>query len=311
MMRNLQVATAGEDEEDLWVVDGQQRTAGRDDQHGCALNTTASGAVARCGSSELRCPCAGDERLHPPADVRSATWTDRGLAGKKRERDTEGGDVQMMSCRKGIGREGGATGAREDSGQAEPRCETGKRGITGLWLSSIALQSRNYSQDVTQCSSDSFTLPSPDRPQHKNPIVLVVCSDNGCLWSSKIIEKRICGHTAATEGSGTMNQGDFSAFPPDSRYLHLILWELRYNQGGGNLRGGADRPLSSEEERHPGRANCTTYCLPWRAAAHPSRPSLTDIEQPLIPKVSVNRSAIHRTTTETSAASYWKLKGAL
>lgn len=24
-------------------------------------------------------------------------------------------DVQMMSCRKGIGREGGATGAREDS----------------------------------------------------------------------------------------------------------------------------------------------------------------------------------------------------
>ncbi|KAI4803022.1 hypothetical protein KUCAC02_006584 [Chaenocephalus aceratus] len=97
-------------------------------------------------------------------------------------------DVQMMSCRKGIGREGGATGAREDSGQAEPRCETGKRGIIGLWLSSIALQSHNYSQDVTQCSSDSFTLPSPDRPQHKNPIVLVVCSDNGCLWSSKIIE---------------------------------------------------------------------------------------------------------------------------
>ncbi|KAJ4924937.1 hypothetical protein JOQ06_003885, partial [Pogonophryne albipinna] len=67
-------------------------------------------------------------------------------------------DVQMMSCRKGIGREGGATGAREDSGQAEPRCETGKRGITGLWLSSIALQSRNYSQDVTQCSSDSEAL---------------------------------------------------------------------------------------------------------------------------------------------------------
>lgn len=40
MVRNLQVATAGEDEEDLWVVDGQQRAAGRDDEHGCALNTT-------------------------------------------------------------------------------------------------------------------------------------------------------------------------------------------------------------------------------------------------------------------------------
>lgn len=36
-MRNLQVATAGEDEEDLWVVDGQQRAAGRNDEHGCAL----------------------------------------------------------------------------------------------------------------------------------------------------------------------------------------------------------------------------------------------------------------------------------
>lgn len=32
-------------------------------------------------------------------------------------------DVQMMSCRKGIGREGGASGAREDSRQAEPRSE--------------------------------------------------------------------------------------------------------------------------------------------------------------------------------------------
>jgi len=37
--RNVQVATAGEDEEDLGVVDGQQRTASRDDEHGCALNT--------------------------------------------------------------------------------------------------------------------------------------------------------------------------------------------------------------------------------------------------------------------------------
>lgn len=42
MIRNLQVATAGEDEEDLRVVDGQQRTARRDDEHGCALNTTGS-----------------------------------------------------------------------------------------------------------------------------------------------------------------------------------------------------------------------------------------------------------------------------
>lgn len=34
----------------------------------------------------------------------------------------------MMSCRKGIGREGGASGAREDSGQAEPRPEREGRG---------------------------------------------------------------------------------------------------------------------------------------------------------------------------------------
>ncbi|KAK5896052.1 hypothetical protein CgunFtcFv8_009694 [Champsocephalus gunnari] len=34
--------------------------------------------------------------------------------------------------------------------------------------------------------------------------------------------ERTCGHTAATEGSGTMNQGDFSAFPPDSRYLQCV-----------------------------------------------------------------------------------------
>lgn len=38
--RNLQVASTGEDEEDLWVVDGQQRTATRDDEHGCALNSS-------------------------------------------------------------------------------------------------------------------------------------------------------------------------------------------------------------------------------------------------------------------------------
>lgn len=52
--------------------------------------SSASGAVARCGSSKLRCPCVRDERLHPTAEVRSATWTDRGLGGKERERETEG-----------------------------------------------------------------------------------------------------------------------------------------------------------------------------------------------------------------------------
>ncbi|TNN71896.1 hypothetical protein EYF80_017903 [Liparis tanakae] len=36
-------------------------------------------------------------------------------------------DVQMMSCGKGIGREGGVIRAREDSGQAEPRSERGER----------------------------------------------------------------------------------------------------------------------------------------------------------------------------------------
>lgn len=47
--------------------------------------SSARGAVARCGSSKLRCPCAGDETLHPSAEVRSATWADRGLGGKERE----------------------------------------------------------------------------------------------------------------------------------------------------------------------------------------------------------------------------------
>lgn len=36
--RNLQVASAGEDEEDLRVVDRQLRTARRADEHGCASN---------------------------------------------------------------------------------------------------------------------------------------------------------------------------------------------------------------------------------------------------------------------------------
>lgn len=35
-------------------------------------------------------------------------------------------DVQMMSCRKGIGREGGASGAREDGRQAGPRAQRGR-----------------------------------------------------------------------------------------------------------------------------------------------------------------------------------------
>ncbi|KAK5876863.1 hypothetical protein CesoFtcFv8_026170 [Champsocephalus esox] len=39
---------------------------------------------------------------------------------------------------------------------------------------------------------------------------------------SSVLRERTCGHTAATEGSGTMNQGDFSAFPPDSRYLQCV-----------------------------------------------------------------------------------------
>lgn len=52
---------------------------------GWDVQSSASGAVARCGSSKLRCPCVGDEGLHPTAGVRSATWTDRGLGGKKTE----------------------------------------------------------------------------------------------------------------------------------------------------------------------------------------------------------------------------------
>lgn len=38
-------------------------------------------------------------------------------------------------------------------------------------------------------SSLKFTLPSPDRPRHKKPIVLMVTADNGCLWSSGQREK--------------------------------------------------------------------------------------------------------------------------
>lgn len=60
----------------------------------------------------------------------------------------------MMSCRKGIGWEGGAMEAREDSRQAEPRSERkgrvrggegGEREGAGLWQSCIAPQSCNYS----------------------------------------------------------------------------------------------------------------------------------------------------------------------
>lgn len=57
--------------------------------------------------------------------------------------------MRMMSCRKGIGWEGGAMEAREDSRQAEPRSERkgrvwGGEGA-GLWQSCIAPQSCNYS----------------------------------------------------------------------------------------------------------------------------------------------------------------------
>lgn len=63
--------------------------------------SSASGAVARCGSSELRCPCVGDERLHPTAGVRFATWTDRGLGGgKKRERGWGQMGIRMYDTRR-------------------------------------------------------------------------------------------------------------------------------------------------------------------------------------------------------------------
>lgn len=77
-------------------------------------------------------------------------------------------DVQMMSCRKGIGREGGAIGAREDSRQAEPRSErgTGERGREGereqdcgnpsLPCSHAIIQ---FSQDVTQYRLESECFP--------------------------------------------------------------------------------------------------------------------------------------------------------
>lgn len=76
--------------------------------------------------------------------------------------------MQMMSCRKGIGQEGGAIGAREDSRQAEPRCErereTGERGREGereqdcgnpsLPCSHAIIQ---FSQDMTQYRLESVS----------------------------------------------------------------------------------------------------------------------------------------------------------
>ncbi len=63
-------------------------------------------------------------------------------------------DVQMMSCRKGIGLEGGAIGAREDSGQAEPRSEReGREGERGS--RTVAIQSRSYSVFI-RCDSVEF-----------------------------------------------------------------------------------------------------------------------------------------------------------
>lgn len=61
-------------------------------------------------------------------------------------------DVQMMSCRKEIGREGGAIGAREDSGQAEPRSEgeKGERGREGKRSRTVAIL---HHPAVTQLSS--------------------------------------------------------------------------------------------------------------------------------------------------------------
>lgn len=46
MLKHVQVAAAGEDEEDLRVVDGQQRAAGWDDEHGGAL-VAATSAILR------------------------------------------------------------------------------------------------------------------------------------------------------------------------------------------------------------------------------------------------------------------------
>lgn len=48
--RNLQVASAAEDEKDLWVVDAQQGAARRDDEHGCAMNS--SGLLKKSGEAK-------------------------------------------------------------------------------------------------------------------------------------------------------------------------------------------------------------------------------------------------------------------
>lgn len=206
-------------------------------------------------------------------------------------------DVQMMSCRKGIGWEGGA---REDRRQAEPWSERGREGERDQDCGSPSLPCSHaiipFSKDMTQYSLESvsafqkqplmllnsnfaervcrnsnhfrkrpvhlpcrchfaleeqqmcstggfscrtshkaqplqaaqaiwaiiylvqsllkFTLPSPDQPQHKNPIVLVVCSDNGFLWSSR--EKKVRKRTG-------LKRGESRAM----RYSNLYCWLLK------------------------------------------------------------------------------------
>lgn len=89
-------------------------------------------------------------------------------------------DVQMMSCRKGIGREGGASGAREDSGQAEPRPEREGRGGeeegrqgegAALWQPSTALPSRNHSVFIRFDSKLG---------QNESSVLCAVCSKRVC-----------------------------------------------------------------------------------------------------------------------------------
>lgn len=123
IQNNVQVATAGEDEEDLRVVDGQQRTARRDEKHGYALNTTCfalslflggegeekndceeicpymwiqrsvrsspEGAEALCGSSEPAVRVRQTRRCISRPMGALDTWPERGLGrvmvgGRKR-----------------------------------------------------------------------------------------------------------------------------------------------------------------------------------------------------------------------------------
>lgn len=47
---------------------------------------SASGALARCDSSELGCPSVWHVWLHPTADARSSAWDEGGLCRGERER---------------------------------------------------------------------------------------------------------------------------------------------------------------------------------------------------------------------------------